>query len=262
MEGRSGLFGRVLHVNHQVHRAGGDGAGAGGRGGLLPLGSEQLRSPPPRVRRSGEESPECRHWARSGPHLCWPSSSSASSNLSSGGDMGDSKGDDKGGRGSPTRAPTRAAAVRVPVGGREGGVGSRWHRRRRNRARPRHRRCQGGCRALGGVGRGVCSPGWGLCSAPPLHASLCVVVNMRGGHNNMCNLVSVAREWRTGSASILFIRARCSLPGGGGLGPDFGGSGPVLRLQLRNSQPLGRFVTAAHLHRLGFAPFFFLPVQA
>ena len=46
MEGRSGLFGRALHVNHQLHPAGGDGAGAGGRGGLLRLGSEQ-RGPPP-----------------------------------------------------------------------------------------------------------------------------------------------------------------------------------------------------------------------
>ena len=150
----------------------------------------------------------------------------------------------------------------VPGPGLGGGVGGHWRHRRRNRARSRHRGCQGGCRAHGGVSRGVFGPRWGLCSALSLHASLCVVVNMRGGHNNMCNIVSVAREWCTGSASILFIRARCSLPGGGGLGPDFGGSGPVLRLQLRNSQPLGRFVTAAHLHRLGFAPFFFLPVQA
>ena len=141
-------------------------------------------------------------------------------------------------------------------------MGSRWRRRRRNRARSRHHRCQGGCRAHGGVGRGGCGPGWGLCSAPSLHASLCLVVNMRDEHNNMSNIVSGARPWCTGSALILFIRARCSLPGGGGLGPDFGGSRPVVRLQLRNSQPLGRFVTAAHLHRLGFAPFFFLPVQA
>ena len=34
-------------------------------------------------------------------------------------------------------------------------------------------------------------PGWGLCSAPSLHASLCLVVNMRDEHNNMCNIVSV-----------------------------------------------------------------------
>ena len=146
-------------------------------------------------------------------------------------------------------------------------MGSRWRRRRRNRARPRHHRCQGGCRALGGVGRGVCGPGWGLCSALSLHASLCLVVNMRGGHNNMYNIVSVARQWCMGSDLILFIRARYSLPGGGGLGPDFGGSRPVLRSTHRHRNrmpgimPLRQFVTAAHLHRLGFAPFFFLPVH-
>ena len=262
MEGRSGVFGRVLHVDHQLHPAGGDGAGAGGRGGLLRLGSEQLRSPPSTASSSPASA------TRTPPHARMSGSHSLGRGLSLMRTPG-------GGHDHPPGAPSSSpptprhpplglsrGSMRVPVEGEEGGVGSRWHRRRRNRARPRHRRCQGGCRALGGVGRGVCSPGWGLCSAPPLHASLCVVVNMRGGHNNMCNIVSVAREWCTGSASILFIRARCSLPGGGGLGPDFGGSGPVLRLQLRNSQPLGRFVTAAHLHRLGFAPFFFLPVQA
>ena len=30
---------------------------------------------------------------------------------------------------------------------------------------------------------------------------------------------------------------------------------------LGTRMPVGRFVTAAHLHRLGFAPFFFLPVH-
>ena len=140
-------------------------------------------------------------------------------------------------------------------------MGGHWRRRRRNRARPRHHRCQGGCRALGGVSRGVCGPGWGLCSALSLHASLCLVVNMRDEHNNMCNIVSVARPWCTGSDSILFIRARYSQPGGGGLGPDFGGSRPVLGSHLGTRMSLRHFVTAAHLHRLGFAPFFFLSVH-
>ena len=110
-----------------------------------------------------------------------------------------------------------------------------------------------------GVGRGV-GPLLGPFARMPRFAS---VVDMMSDEHNiyMSNIVSVARQWCTDSASILFIRARCSLPGGGGLGPDFGGSRPVLRLQLRNSQPLGRFVTAAHLHRLGFAPFFFLPLH-
>ena len=156
-------------------------------------------------------------------------------------------------------------SMRVPGPGLGGGVGGHWRRRRRNRARPRHHRGQGGCRALGGVSRGVCGPGWGLCSALSLHASLCHVVNMRDEHDNMCIIVSVAREWRTGSDSILLIRARYSLPGGGGLGPDFGGSRPVLGSHLPEvpgtRMPLRRFVTAAHLHRLGFAPFFFLPVH-
>ena len=125
----------------------------------------------------------------------------------------------------------------MPGPGLGGGVGGHWRHRRRNRARPRHHRCQGGCRALGGVSRGVCGPGWGLCSALSLHASLGLVVNMRDEHNNMCNFVSVARQWCTGSDVILFIRARYSLPGGGGLGPDFGGSRPVLgsHLGCRNS---------------------------
>ena len=84
-------------------------------------------------------------------------------------------------------------SMRVPGPGLGGGVGGHWRRRRRNRARPRHHRCQGGCRALGGVSRGVCGPGWGLCSALSLHASLCHVVNMRDEHDNMCIIVSVAR---------------------------------------------------------------------
>ena len=100
-------------------------------------------------------------------------------------------------------------------------------------------------------------------SARPLslHASLGLVVNMRDEHNNMCNFVSVARPWCTGSDSILFIRARYSQPGGGGLGPDFGGSRPVLGSHLGTRMSLRQFVTAAHLHRLGFAPFFFLSVH-
>ena len=140
-------------------------------------------------------------------------------------------------------------------------MGGHWRHRRRNRARSRHRGCQGGCWALGGVSRGVC--GSGGASARPLcsHASLCLVVNMRDEHNNMYNIVSVARQWCMGSDLILFIRARYSLSGGGGLGPDFGGSRPVLRSHLGTRMPLRRFLTAAHLHLLGFAPFFFLPVH-
>ena len=131
-------------------------------------------------------------------------------------------------------------------------MGSRWRRRQRNRARSRHRGCQGGCCALGGVSRGVCGPGWGLCSALSLHASLCLVVNLRD---------ELARQWCMGSDLILFIRARYSLPGGGGLGPDFGGSRPVLGSHLGTRMSVRHFVTAAHLHRLGFAPFFFLSVH-
>ena len=97
--------------------------------------------------------------------------------------------------------------------------------------------------------------------------SLRLVVNMRDEHNSMRNIVSVARPWCTGSDLILFIRALYSLPGGGGLGPDFGGSRPVLvghtsEVALVGTRmPLRQFVTAAHLHRLGFAPFFFLSVH-
>ena len=55
---------------------------------------------------------------------------------------------------------------------------------------------------LGGVSRGA-----GGASAWPLwlHASLCLVVNVRDEHNNLCNIVSVARPWCTGSDLILFI---------------------------------------------------------
>ena len=215
MEGRFGLLGRALHVNHQVHPAGGEGAGAGGRGGLLRLGCGQLRSPPSRSDRRGQATtrtpPDAR---RSGNLSLWrglsllrppggghdhllgaPTSSTPPS-------------------GHPPHGPSRGS-MRVPRPGREGGVGSRWRRRRRNRAPFRHRGCQGGCWALGGVSRGVCGSGGASARPLCLHASLCLVVNMRDEHNNMCNIVSVAREWCTGSASILFIRARCSLPGGG-----------------------------------------------
>ena len=132
----------------------------------------------------------------------------------------------------PPLGPSRGS-TRVPVGGLREGVGSRWRRRRRNRARRRHHRCQGGCRALKGVGRGVCGPGLGLCSARSLHASLCLVVNMRDEHNNTSNNVSVARQWCMGSDLILFIRARYSQPGGGGARPGLWRlPRPVLRSHL------------------------------
>ena len=91
--------------------------------------------------------------------------------------------------------------------------------------------------------------------ASPVQSPSCHMIPTQG-------CAFVARQWCTGSDSMLFIRARYSLPGGGGLGPDFGGSRPVLGSHLGTRMPVGRFVTAAHLHRLGFAPFFFLPVQA
>ena len=58
---------------------------------------------------------------------------------------------------------------------------------------------------LGGVSRGVGGAGWASAWPLWLHASLCLVVNVRDEHNNMCNIVSVARPWCTGSDLILFI---------------------------------------------------------
>ena len=76
MEGRFGLLGRALHVNHQVHPAGGEGAGAGGRGGLLPLRCEQLRSPSSTASFRGQAA------TRPAPHACRSGSHSLKRGLS------------------------------------------------------------------------------------------------------------------------------------------------------------------------------------
>ena len=76
MGGRSGLFGRVLLVDHQLHPAGGEGAGAGGRGGLLPLRCEQLRSPSSTASFRGQAA------TRPAPHACRSGSHSLKRGLS------------------------------------------------------------------------------------------------------------------------------------------------------------------------------------
>ena len=148
------------------------GAGAGGLGGLLPLRCEQLRSPSSTASFRGQAA------TRPAPHACRSGSHSLKRGLSllcaPGGGHDHLLGDPSSSSppsGHRPLGPSRGS-MGVPVEGWEGGRGSRWHHRRRNRARSRHRGCQGGCRAHGGVSRGVCGPRWGLCSALSLHASL------------------------------------------------------------------------------------------
>ena len=113
-------------------------------------------------------------------------------------------------------------------------MGSRWRRHRRNRARPRHRGCQGGCRVLGGVSRGVGGAGGASAWPLSLHASLCLVVNMRDVNIIIYVLfMCTARQWPTGSALLIFLKPRDSLPNGGGVDTDLGGSRPPSRWSIR-----------------------------
>ena len=111
--------------------------------------------------------------------------------------------------------------------------------------------------------QGVGWPGLRPPLGPPRVA--CVVVNIRDEHNNMCKYLCA---WRDSGLRVrlllLFLKPRDSLPDGGGLDTDLGGSAPAPSPVWSISgtrMPLRQFGTAAHLHWLGFAPFFFLPVH-